>query len=195
MRSILIPLAFVLAGCQLPVPASAPASVNQATAAQISLVQALEVEALRRELAAHPFVYQASEVEPVAIDLLVRVNRLRQSQGRPPLVASAQLMELAGLRVRDLVANEYAAHVHPRRGTLEAERLLRAAGVEGLVAELLFGGSSDLGAVAEAAITGWAEDSANRPLLLAQSYRYAGAGVMGDPDETLVVLLVAENQP
>lgn len=195
MRLLSIPFAMLLGGCQLLPPILPTAATGAVDSLTTPLVQAREVEALRLELADFAFDYGDDQVEPVAIDLLVRINRWRQAQGRPPLIASARLMELAALRAKDMVANDYAGHIHPRRGTLEAERLLKAAGVSGRVAELLVAGRADLGALAAMAADNWTQDGLNHALLLSLEHSYVGAGVMGDRQGTIAVLLLAASQP
>jgi uncharacterized protein YkwD len=150
---------------------------------------------LQADLSNFDFDAPASALEPLAADLVVRVNQVRSGAGLTPLHASSPLTAIASLRARDMVARGYFDHVDPRRGTIEADRLVRPLGVVGRVAELLFKSTEARNDLMAAAVDAWSADPANQSTLLDPSLSYAGAGVMTGDGWWVVVLLMTQNPP
>jgi uncharacterized protein YkwD len=150
---------------------------------------------LEAEMAGYSFPKSASDLEPLAAEVLVRANADRLEHGLPALHASTPLTRVASLRAQDMVARGYFDHVDPRRGTIEADRLVRPLGVVGEIAELLFTSTETLQGVPAAAVRAWLADDANASTLLDSRLSYSGAGVMGDGTWWVVVLLMTETAP
>jgi len=176
----------------------APASVPTPTAFRPEMTQPLTdgpLATLESELAGRSFVMPENELEPIAAEVLVRVNQARLEVGLEPLHASTPLSLVAALRAKDMVARDYFDHVDPRRGTVEADRLVRPMGVVGEIAELLFTSTDSQQDLPRAALDAWRTDEANRSTLMDGALSYAGAGVMGDGTWWVVVLVLTEAAP
>lgn len=150
---------------------------------------------LQSEMAGFPFVTDPNELEPVGADILVRANEVRVNRGLSPLHASTPLTSVASLRAQDMVARGYFDHVDPRRGTVEADRLVRSLDVIGEIAELLYTSTDARPDLPQAAVGGWLDDEANMLTLLDPQLTHAGVGVMGDGTWWVVVLVMTEAAP
>ncbi len=203
-RYVLI-LVFVSSGCTRGLPAAKATQVREPTTAATPVAtlavdgEASEgltpVEALERDLSRFPFLYSEAETTELALSVVLKVNTARQVSSVPHLEGSSPLMRLASLRAREMVALGYFSHVHPRRGTIEADRLLREEGLSGSVSELLFEGSGSREELAQKAVASWQDDAANREILLSTTYRQVGIGVMGNGDRWIVAALLLGEEP
>lgn len=153
------------------------------------------IVALEGELGRHAFVYSDEGMTEVALAIMLEVNAARQMNGVQHLRAASPLMHLAALRAKEMIALGYFDHVHPRRGTVEADRLLRATGISGGVGELLFESSTSREDLASDAVLAWLEQDANRRTMLSTDYQHIGVGVMGDGERWIVAALMSAEQP
>lgn len=194
MRTVLsLAVLLVLTGCS-PAPARLPTPTPFVPRLTQSAVGG-PLATLETTLAGYPFVISEREVEPMAAELLVSVNRARVAGGVPALHASTPLSRVALLRAKDMVARGYFDHVDPRRGTVEADRLIRPLGVVGEIAEVLFTSTDSRSDLPQAALDAWLADDANRSTLTDGALSYGGAGVMYDGTWWVVVLVMTETSP
>ncbi|MGA9532838.1 MAG: CAP domain-containing protein [Anaerolineales bacterium] len=195
MRKLLaLAVLFWAAGCSSPVANVRPTSTAFEPPAALS-PDLGPLATLQSEMNGYSFVVPTSELEPLAAEVLVRANKVRLEHGLAALHASTPLTRVASLRAQDMVARGYFDHVDPRRGTVEADRLVRSLGVVGEIAELLFTSTDARHEVPQAALERWLADSANASTLMDGNLTYAGAGVMGDGTWWVVVLMMTEAAP
>jgi uncharacterized protein YkwD len=152
-----------------------------------------EIVALERELASYLALRSNPQAQAFARAVLNDLNQMRAAAGLEPLVMDLTLVRIGELRAADMVANEYFAHTHPRRGTLEAERLLRSMGYRGQVAELILSSTGSLEEIQASIVATWLADRNQREQITAARYSSAGLGLTVDGTWWYIVLLLAES--
>lgn len=154
-----------------------------------------EIAALEAELEGYLLLRGDPRVKAFTVSVLADINAARVEAGLGALILDPGLELVAELRAADMVANGYFAHKHPRRGTLEAERLLRSAAYRGAVAELLLSSTGTLDDVELNLLDNLLAEPGHREQVMQSRFSSAGVGLMGDETWWYIVLLLAESQP
>ena len=132
---------------------------------------------------------------PVGESLKVRVNRDRDVLGLPALVASQALDEAARLRAEDMLIRGYLGAIGPGEESVAAQELMAVAGYSGQLGELVYEHPGPLSMLTESTVGAWMASEAHRKLLLDTRFRFLGAGLAGESEEWIVVMLFAEEGP
>jgi uncharacterized protein YkwD len=134
-------------------------------------------------------------LRPVGESLKVRVNRDRDVLGLPALIASQALDEAARLRAEDMLVRGYLGAIAPGDASAAAQELMAVAGYSGQLGELVYQHAGPLASLTESTVSAWMASDAHRKLLLDTRFQFLGAGIAGEPDSWVVVMLFAEVGP
>lgn len=132
---------------------------------------------------------------PVGESLKVRINRDRDVLGLPALTASQALDEAARLRAEDMLVRGYLGPVGPGDASVAAQDLMAVAGYAGQLGELVYEHAGPLSTLTESTVGAWMASDAHRRLLLDTRFQFLGAGMAGEPEGWIVVMLFAEVGP
>lgn len=113
-----------------------------------------------------------SKSEQLLLDL---INAERAKAGLPALAPDAKLMEIARLKVKDMVDNNYFSHQSPTYGS--PFDMMRQFGISFRSAgENIAGNSTE-----EAAVKAWMNSEGHRKNILNGNFNYTGIGIYNSP--------------
>jgi len=127
--------------------------------------------------------------------LVVGVNQRRIEAGLPPLMATAELTEIAQLRADDMVVRDYFGHTDPISGAALVEPLIRSAGFTGRVAENIYATNAPQPALVNQVVAAWFDSPSHRASLLDPGLRFTGVGLAGDGSWWKICQVFAQRGP
>jgi uncharacterized protein YkwD len=132
---------------------------------------------------------------PLAETLLVRINHDRDVLGLPAFTPSQALVQVAGLRVEDMLVRGYLGSIGPGDATVAAQDLMGAAGYRGRLGELIYEYNGQPESLVDTTISHWMASEAHRDLLLEAAFEYVGVGLIGDGKRWIIAAEFAEQGP